>query len=122
MKKMTCKACGAEALMPMDVSVEKEEGEIFLESESHFFSCYVCGDNWLSLKEETGIDCQITFVHQMGVAPILKRIAHMQTKFVLDKKTVNRWEYFLDDQRIDEDIWRDKLNDRRMVLKSVCTN
>ncbi|NND72901.1 MAG: hypothetical protein HKN43_15090, partial [Rhodothermales bacterium] len=72
-------------------------------------------------EEETG-DCKITFIHQMGVAPTLKRIAHMQTRIVLKENAVSHWEYFIDDQIIDEDIWKEALKDRRDILRSICSN
>ena len=38
------------------------------EHEARFFTCHVCGDNWLSVKQtDFGGDCRITFVHQMGM-------------------------------------------------------
>jgi hypothetical protein len=58
----------------------------------------------------------------MGMAPVLKRIAHMQTEIVLKPKSVEDWTYFLDDQEIDQEVWFDKLADRRKTLKSICTN
>ncbi len=125
MDKLSCKACGAVAMMPMDVAVEDADGDQDIygdESESRFYSCHVCGDNWLSVRQEEEGDCLITFIHQMGVAPTLKRIAHMQTRIVLKENTVDRWEYFLDDQQIDEDIWKEKLKDRREILRSISCN
>ncbi len=70
---------------------------------SRFYTCHVCGDNWLSIRreDETG-DCQLLFIHQMGVQPTLKRVARMQTSIVLNERTVEQWEYYLDEQEIDE--------------------
>lgn len=124
MEKLSCKACGSFAMMPMDVAVQDEDQyDIYTDtSESRFYSCQVCGDNWLSVRQEEEGDCQITFIHQMGVAPTLKRVAFMQTHIVLNENTVDRWQYFLDDQEIDEDIWMEKLKDRRDILKSISCN
>ena len=58
----------------------------------------------------------------MGVAPTLKRIAHMQTRLVLKDNAVHEWEYFIDDQAIDEEVWKDTLKDRRDILRSICSN
>ena len=92
------------------------------EQESRFYSCHVCGDNWLAVKEQEIEGCQVTFIHQMGMAPVLKRVAHMQTHIVINESTVENWKYYLDDEMIDEVAWLAKLNDRRQVLKSVCSN
>ncbi len=93
------------------------------EQESRFYSCHVCGDNWLAVKEhEPEGSCQVTFIHQMGMAPVLKRVAHMQTHIVVTESTVDNWEYYLDDEVIDENAWLTKLSERRQVLKSVCSN
>jgi hypothetical protein len=92
------------------------------EQESRFYSCHVCGDNWLAVKEQETEGCQVTFIHQMGMAPVLKRVAHMQTHIVINESTVENWKYYLDDEMIDETAWLAKLNDRRQVLKSVCSN
>lgn len=93
------------------------------EQESRFFSCHVCGDNWLAVKElESEGACLVTFIHQMGMAPVLKRVAHMQTHIVINESTVENWEYYLDDEIVDESDWTETLNNRRQVLKSVCTN
>ncbi len=93
------------------------------EQESRFYSCHVCGDNWLAVKEhESEGACLVTFIHQMGMAPVLKRVAHMQTHIVINESTVDNWEYYLDDEIVDESDWTETLNSRRQVLKSVCTN
>lgn len=121
-----CKACGSAALMPMDVVVQSEDQEYEVssdEGESRFFTCHVCGDNWLSLKEEPMYgECQVVFIHQMGMDPVLKRVAHMETHIVLNENTVDHWDYFLNDDPVDADVWHEKLRDRRRTLKSICTN
>ncbi len=126
MERLVCKACGSEAMVPMDVVVEAEELEELLggvDTESRFFTCHVCGDNWLSVKEKpVEGDCQITFIHQMGMSPILKRIAHMQTPVVLQESTVDHWDYYLDDNPVEKEEWFGKLEKRRKLLKSICTN
>jgi hypothetical protein len=93
------------------------------EQESRFYSCQVCGDNWLSVKEKSaGGECTLTFVHQMGTSPTLKRVAHMSNHVVISEDSVEEWEYYLGDEPIPEERWHDKLSDRRDVLKSVCMN
>lgn len=127
MEKLQCKACGSYSMVPMDVVVEKddilEEANLLGDDrESRFYTCHVCGDNWLSVKETRRNDCKITFVHQMGMSPELKRIAHLGTHVVLNDDTVDRWEYFLDDEKIDSDAWHERLVTRRKVLRSICSN
>ena len=91
--------------------------------ESRFFTCHVCGDNWLTVKQtELSGECQITFVHQMGLQPTLKRVAHLQTSVLLQDSAVQEWEYFLGDEAIEEDLWMTRLNGRRKILKSICSN
>jgi hypothetical protein len=110
-------------MAPMEVSIA-EEGEVEeLQGESTFYSCQVCGDNWLSVREdEERGDSRVTFVHQMGMSPVLKRIAFMQTNDILRNTTVDKWEYYFDDEQIEEYQWREKLTSRRKILKSICTN
>lgn len=125
MEKLQCKACGSYSMIPMDVVVDATEVEEEItgdEQESRFYTCHVCGDNWLSVKETRKDDCKITFVHQMGMTPELKRIAHMETPIVIADTTINHWEYYLDDEEIAEDAWHEKLTSRRKVLKSICSN
>ena len=126
MEKLQCKACGSYSMVPMDVMVEQDEAEEARrkseEQESRFYTCHVCGDNWLSVKETRKDDCKITFVHQMGMSPELKRIAHMDTPVVVSDDTVDQWEYYVDDERIEPDAWHEKLVTRRRVLKSICSN
>lgn len=126
MEKLRCKTCGCESLRPMQVVFEEEDefndllGE---EQESRFYSCQVCGDNWLSVKEKTADgECTITFVHQMGTSPVLKRVAHMTNSVVISDESVDEWEYFKGDQSIDESEWEDTLSDRRDTLKATCMN
>lgn len=93
------------------------------DQETRFFNCHVCGDNWLSIKEvKQDGQCDITFIHQMGATPTLKRIAHMQTHVVLNDKTVADWEYYVDDRLVEEGDWRNQLDKRRKILKSICSN
>ena len=115
MEKLKCKTCGTYSMMPMEVAIDEEEldqiSSLFdQEPESRFYTCHVCGDNWLSVIEtENSGECKITFVHQMGMFPVLKRIAHMQTEAIVNEDTVDYWIYFLDDQEIDQEVWYDKL-------------
>ncbi len=123
MEKLQCKACGSYSMVPMDVVVDQDESNLIGdEQESRFYTCHVCGDNWLSVKETRSGDCKITFVHQMGMSPELKRIAHLDTPVVVNEDTVDHWEYFLDDVAIGPDAWHEKLVSRRKVLKSICSN
>ncbi len=127
MERIQCKTCGSHSMIPMEVAVEADEEALPLmvppDPESRFYTCHVCGDNWLSVKETDDVGlCTITFVHQMGMEPVLKRIAHMQPPIILTEKAVGEWIYLLDDQEVDQDVWFDKLARRRQILKSICTN
>ena len=127
MEKLKCKTCNALSMIPMDVALEEDPDEIAAlydqEPESRFYTCHVCGDNWLSVKEQEGAgQCKITFVHQMGMSPVLKRIAHTRAVFVRTEETTQDWTYFLDDQEIDQEVWLEKLSKRRRVLRAICTN
>jgi hypothetical protein len=97
--------------------------EVESAEESRFYTCHVCGDNWLSIRrEDREGDCQLLFIHQMGVQPVLKRVAHMRTHIVLNEQTVDHWEYYADEEEIGEGDWLDRLRDRRDVLKAICCN
>ena len=126
MERLTCKACGTESMVPMDVIVESDDDLQQLlseDQESQFYSCHVCGDNWLSVKEtESGGGFKITFVHQMGMAPTLKRIAYLNGGAEQYELSEQEWEYFLDDQQVEATSWRQKLVNRRKILKSICSN
>ena len=122
MERLKCKACGCFGMMPVDVIIEDEEqtGE---EPESRFYSCHVCGDNWLSLKEEARVEgAQITFIHQMNVEPVLKRVALLSQTEGLPEQVTGGWSYYLGDEEIAAADWHDTLTSRRQVLKSICTN
>ena len=110
-------------MVPMEVALEQEPYLPQGNQESRFYTCHVCGDNWLSLKEvdEQG-ECTLTFIHQMGMSPQLKRVAHMQTPVLIQDETVRDWEYFLDDEQVGEVSWQEALDERRDILKSICTN
>ena len=124
MEKLQCKACGSFALIPMQVAVEGKDLEIVSEDqESRFYTCQVCGDNWLSVKEaEDEGSWLVTFIHQMGMEPVLKRVAHMEQDLVISETSVGGWEYFFDDEAVAEGEWRDKLQKRRELLRSICSN
>lgn len=110
----------------MDVIVESDDDLKQLlgtDQESQFYSCHVCGDNWLSVKEtESTGGFKITFVHQMGMSPTLKRVAYMDPVLSAGELGADDWEYFLDDQQVEEHSWRQKLVNRRKILKSICSN
>jgi hypothetical protein len=125
MDRLPCKACGSQSLLPMEVQPDDAEaldlGPLD-EHEAQFFTCHVCGDNWLSVREVQAGDCTITFVHQMGMKPLLKRVAHLSTPVVMTEGTVEHWAYYLGDNEVEEDDWRQRLAKRREVLRSICTN
>ena len=124
MDRLQCKACGSFSMLPMDLEADETDELDFMtdEHEARFFTCHVCGDNWLSVRRVEGGDCRITFVHQMGLQPLLKRTATMTTSIVLNEDTVDRWDYFLGDSEVGEGRWRDTLDERRRGLRSICTN
>jgi hypothetical protein len=110
-------------MAPMEVSVDEEDSEEMIQGDSTFYSCHVCGDNWLSVREnEDAGDSTVTFVHQMCMSPTLKRIAFLQRDDILQNATVDKWEYYFDDEEIEERKWQEKLRNRRRILKSICTN
>ena len=125
MDKLRCKACGSYSMVPVEVVVEADEVRMprpAAERETRFYTCHVCGDNWLAVKETVEDDCTVTFVHQMGMQPELKRIAHAETRLLLSDSSLEDWEYFLDDEQIEADAWHEKLTERRTVLRSICSN
>jgi len=127
-ERLQCKACGCFSMVPLEVEPDDEGAEEQAEllepdHESRFFTCHVCGDNWLSVKlVESDGETRITFVHQMGMHPTLKRVAQMSTPAVLARDTVERWDYFFGDDSVAEEEWREVLDRRRFVLRSVCSN
>lgn len=127
-EKLTCKTCGCESLRPMQVVFDEEENQdvqnlLGGEQESRFYSCQVCGDNWLSVKEKTADgSCTITFVHQMGTSPVLKRVAHMDNPVIVSDENVDEWEYYKGDEPVPEEEWQGTLDDRRETLKATCMN
>ena len=123
MDRLQCKACGSTSMIPMEVDPgDAHELDLNEEAEARFFTCHVCGDNWLSVRRQDLHDCQITFVHQMGLQPLLKRVAHMQTPIVLSEANVDRWDYLIGDEAVPEQEWRDELDERRHVLRACCSN
>ena len=124
MDRLQCKACGSFSMLPMELAPEETDSLDFLldEEEARFYTCHVCGDNWLSVRRVEAGDCKITFVHQMGLQPLLKRTAHMATPVLMTEDTVEQWEYYLGDDEVAEHRWRDTLDERRRVLRSICTN
>ncbi len=126
MKRLTCKTCGSKGMMPMDVVLEEGDHEpTFLngEQESRFFTCHVCGDNWLSVKETNlGGDCRVTFIHQMGMSPVLKRIAYMHTPVLVKQDMVEDWEYYMGEDAVSKEDWHDRLDSRRETLRCICMN
>jgi len=124
-EKLTCKTCGCESLRPMQVMLEEEEDHNVVgeEQESRFYSCQVCGDNWLSVKKKTADgDCIITFVHQMGTSPVLKRVAHLDNTVIVSDDHVETWTYYKGDRPVAEDEWHEMLSERRDTLKATCMN
>ena len=124
MDRLQCKACGSLSMLPMELEPDEADDVDALvdDQEARFFTCHVCGDNWLTVRRVEDGDCKITFVHQMGLQPLLKRTAHMTTPVLLSEDTVEHWDYFLGDTEVAEHRWRDTLDERRRVLRSICTN
>jgi hypothetical protein len=126
MDRLKCKACGCYSMVPMELESDDPKDGLPPggdDQESRFFTCHVCGDNWLSVRvTDDGGSTRVTFVHQMGMHPMLKRIAQVSTPVVISDRTVERWDYFVDDRAVGEEEWRELLARRRFVLRSVCTN
>ena len=124
MDRLQCKACGSYSMLPMELEPEEADDFDFVvdEHEARFFTCHVCGDNWLSVRRTEQGDCRVTFVHQMGLQPLLKRTAHMATPVLMTEDTVDRWDYFLGDDEVGEGRWRTLLSERRKILRSICSN
>ena len=124
MDKLKCKACGSYSIIPVQVALEDEEDAVIgPEQESQFYTCQVCGDNWLSVQENDARGgCQLTFVHQMGMQPVLKRTTHVDRQVVFAGASIDHWDYFVDGEAVAEDEWRLKLTNRRAILRSICSN
>lgn len=123
MDRLQCKACGSLSMLPMEIEAdEAEEMEVADDQEARFYTCHVCGDNWLTVRRVENGECKITFVHQMGLQPVLRRTAVMTTPIVLSEQTVDHWDYFLGEDEVDEERWLDRLDERRRVLRSICSN
>ena len=127
MERLTCKTCGCQSMVPVQVKIDYDSEDLAqllgIEPESRFYTCHVCGDNWLSVKEpEQDGGCTITFVHQMGTSPVLKRVVSVESDLAPVDRATGSWDYYLDDDEIDRDAWLDKLAERRKVLRSVCCN
>ncbi|MEL6772818.1 MAG: hypothetical protein AAFP18_17285 [Bacteroidota bacterium] len=121
MERLQCKACGAFGLVPMDVEeIEIDDEVLAHEPDARFYSCHVCGDNWLAVRTQNEGRATVTFVHQMGLTPTLKRVAHLLPEAEQDR--VERWEYFRDEDEIEEAEWQAHLTRRRETLRSICTN
>lgn len=107
----------------MDVLVVDEDVELGEEHETQFYTCHVCGDNWLAVKEPLDeVTAQITFIHQMGMDPVLKRVASVTEVEIQADPEETQWDYFVDDEHIAEDDWRERLLSRRQTLRSICSN
>ena len=123
MDRLQCKACGSLSMLPMELEPDEAEGLSLVDDhEARFFTCHVCGDNWLSVRRVENGDCRITFVHQMGLQPLLKRTARMMTPVILSEDTVERWDYYLGEDEVDEGEWRGRLDERRKTLRSIASN
>jgi len=123
MDRLQCKACGSLSMLPMEIEAdEAEEMEVAEDQEARFYTCHVCGDNWLTVRRVENGECKITFVHQMGLQPVLRRTAVMTTPIVLNEQTVDHWDYYLGEDEVDEERWHDRLDERRRVLRSICSN
>ena len=123
MDRLQCKACGSFSMLPMEVDPgDMDDADVSDDAEARFFTCHVCGDNWLSVRQTDTEDCRITFAHQLGLQPLLKRVAHLDAPPVLSEASVEHWEYLIGDEPVDEDQWHDELDDRRHVLRSICSN
>ena len=116
-------------MVPMDVLGDDEESEANAfasgeegHAETRFYTCHVCGDNWLSVKESYLGDHTITFVHQMGMTPELKRVARIEFPEASQAPSIDHWEYYLDDEEISPEAWHTKLGTRRRLLRSICSN
>lgn len=88
------------------------------------FACRVCGDNWLCVEhEEPGEDARITFVHQLGSRPSLKRVlVGRETSALRRGSEIGEWTYLIDDEPVSRRRWSRKLRARRRLLRAMLNN
>ncbi len=122
MHLLTCKACGADAVTPLEMDTRHGDGVIEGADEAHFYTCQLCGDNWLSVRRDEGERPMLTFIHQMGMRPVLRRVAVMTNVVVMSEASVEMWSYYLGDDEVPEREWRSTLGERRQMLRSVTMN
>ncbi|PSQ93569.1 MAG: hypothetical protein BRD52_00900 [Bacteroidetes bacterium SW_4_67_19] len=126
MERLECKTCGAESMVPMNVMLDDDGGEDSPLPDDSFVGDYDDPEHFELMggeQESRFYTCHgITFVHQMGTEPQLKRVAQMETPVLIGEDTVEEWEYYFDDDPVGEEDWKERLSDRRDVLKSVCMN
>lgn len=122
MHLLTCKACGANAVTPLEMDTRHGIGPIEGAAEAHFYTCQLCGDNWMSVRRAEGERPMLTFIHQMGMKPELRRVAQMTNAVLMNEASVEAWSYYLGDDEVGEREWRDALGERRHVLRSVTMN
>lgn len=125
-KKHICKCCGAKALIANRVSAvgSKEDAmEEENEGEKTLYVCILCNDSWTSTKhvEQDGT-CIINFVHLETIEPVLSRVAYANNNIVINEDTIDKWAYFIGDDRVSKTEWLNLIRKRRKVIKAIITN
>lgn len=126
MDLLLCQVCNTAGIVPVAVEAARLDRQVLLlggEHESRFFTCHVCGDNWLVVRITlAGGGTRITFIHQMGIEPTLRRCTNLTSPTQLMQVDALAWDYFLGDDVVPEGEWLAVLRQRRLVLRSTCSN
>jgi hypothetical protein len=126
MDLLTCQACSSAGIVPVAVEAERLDRHALRlggDHESRFFTCHVCGDNWLVVRVTVaGGGTRITFIHQMGMEPTLRRCTNLSSPVQVMETGTHMWDYFLGEDAVAEGEWLALLQRRRLLLRSSCSN
>lgn len=111
-----CLACGSAAVVSLGLPPASPTADQTL---SH--ACRVCGDHRVATWSGLGTGCEThESVYPTAFGPLLRQVG--QVLAGAEGETFTEWTHFVDDIEVSAGYWRQRLNDRRRMLRAKVSN
>ncbi|MBE2185864.1 MAG: hypothetical protein IAE99_03725 [Rhodothermales bacterium] len=111
-----CLACGSAAVVSLALPLATP-----LANQTISHTCRLCGDHRVATWSGLGTGCEThESLYPTAFGPLLRQVG--QVLAVAEGETMTEWTHFVDDIEVDASYWRQRLDDRRRMLRAKISN